>query len=107
MADSNEEIMDATAEMIDTAAAVPPVADMPEGTEAPAPAPAPAPADAGLSINDIQGCVTIIDLVTKRGAFEGPELADVGAVRNRLDAFLKAAAAAQAPAEDAAETPAE
>jgi hypothetical protein len=105
MADSNEEIMDATAEMIDTAAAVPPVADMPEGTEAPA-APA-APADAGLSINDIQGCVTIIDLVTKRGAFEGPELADVGAVRNRLDAFLKAAAAAQAPAEGAAETPAE
>mgnify|MGYP006133700469 FL=1 len=101
MADSNEEIMDATAEMIDTAAAVPPVADMPEGTEAPA------PADAGLSINDIQGCVTIIDLVTKRGAFEGPELADVGAVRNRLDAFLKAAAAAQAPAEGAAETPAE
>ena len=99
MADSNEEIMDATAEMIDTAAAVPPVADMPEGTEA--------PADAGLSINDIQGCVTIIDLVTKRGAFEGPELADVGAVRNRLDAFLKAAAAAQAPAEAAAETPAE
>jgi hypothetical protein len=103
MADSNEEIMDATAEMIDTAAAVPPVADMPEGTEAPAPA----PADAGLSINDIQGCVTIIDLVTKRGAFEGPELADVGAVRNRLDAFLKAAAAAQAPAEGGAETPAE
>ena len=102
MADSNEEIMDATAEMIDTAAAVPPVADMPEGTEAPA-----APADAGLSINDIQGCVTIIDLVTKRGAFEGPELADVGAVRNRLDAFLKAAAAAQAPAEGAAETPTE
>ena len=103
MADSNEEIMDATAETIDTAAAVPPVADMPEGTEAPAPA----PADAGLSINDIQGCVTIIDLVTKRGAFEGPELADVGAVRNRLDAFLKAAAAAQAPAEGAEEAPTE
>ena len=100
MADSNEEIMDATAEMIDTAEAVPPVADMPEGTEAPAP-------DAGLSINDIQGCVTIIDLVTKRGAFEGPELADVGAIRNRLDTFLKAAAAAQAPAEGAEEAPTE
>ena len=94
MVDSNEEIMDATAEMIDTA-------------EATTETTAPAPADAGLSINDIQGCVTIIDLVTKRGAFEGPELADVGAVRNRLDAFLKAAAAAQAPAEGAAETPAE
>ena len=100
MADSNEEIMDATAEMIDTAAAVPPVADMPEGTEAPA-------TDPGLNLNDIQGCVTIIDLVTKRGAFEGPELADVGAVRNRLAAFLEAAKAAQEPAEGGAETPAE
>ena len=58
------------------------------------------PADAGLSLNDITACVSIIDIVTKRGAFEGPEMADVGAVRNRLAAFLDAAKAAQEPASD-------
>jgi hypothetical protein len=52
----------------------------------------------GLNLTDIRACVTIIDIVTKRGAFEGAELADVGQVRNRLDKFLNAAAAAQAPA---------
>ena len=54
----------------------------------------------GLSLNDITACVSIIDIVTKRGAFEGPEMADVGAVRNRLAAFLDAAKAAQEPATD-------
>ena len=58
----------------------------------------PPTADAGLSLNDITACVSIIDIVTKRGAFEGPEMADVGAVRNRLAAFLAAAKAAQEPA---------
>ena len=53
---------------------------------------APVPAEArDLSLSDINACVSIIDIVTKRGAFEGPEIADVGAVRNRLAAFLKAA----------------
>lgn len=61
---------------------------------------APPPADTGLSLNDITACVSIIDIVTKRGAFEGPEMADVGAVRNRLAAFLDAAKAAQEPATD-------
>ena len=64
-----------------------------------------APAEQGLNLSDIRACVTIIDIVTKRGAFEGAEMADVGQVRNRLDNFLKAAAEAQAPAEG--ETPAE
>lgn len=63
------------------------------------------PNEQGLNLSDIRACVTIIDIVTKRGAFEGAELADVGSVRNRLDNFLKAAAEAQAPAEG--ETPAE
>jgi hypothetical protein len=54
----------------------------------------------GLSLNDITACVSIIDIVTKRGAFEGPEMADVGAVRNRLAAFVDAAKAAQEPASD-------
>jgi hypothetical protein len=42
-----------------------------------------------LALGDIEGCIKIIDIVTKRGAFEGSELADVGAVRNRLAAFLQ------------------
>ena len=51
--------------------------------------------DQGLSLNDITACVSIIDIVTKRGAFEGSEMADVGAVRNRLATFLAAAKTAQ------------
>ena len=66
--------------------------------------PAAEPDEQGLNLSDIRACVTIIDIVTKRGAFEGAELADVGSVRNRLDNFLKAAAEAQAPAEDETET---
>jgi hypothetical protein len=58
----------------------------------------------GLNLSDIRACVTIIDIVTKRGAFEGAEMADVGSVRNRLDNFLNAAAEAQKPAEDETET---
>ena len=68
------------------------------------PTPPPAtdePNEQGLNLSDIRACVTIIDIVTKRGAFEGAELADVGSVRNRLDNFLKAAAEAQKPAEEA------
>ena len=56
----------------------------------------------GLSLNDISACVSIIDIVTKRGAFEGGELADVGAVRNRLAAFTEAAKVAQTPPADEA-----
>ena len=70
--------------------------NVPEATQAPE-------GEQGLNLSDIRACVTIIDIVTKRGAFEGAELADVGSVRNRLDNFLKAAAEAQAPAEDEVE----
>jgi len=68
------------------------------------PVPTAEPDEQGLNLSDIRACVTIIDIVTKRGAFEGAEMADVGSVRNRLDNFLKAAAEAQAPAETEAET---
>ncbi len=44
----------------------------------------------GIGLSDIAACVQIIDIVTKRGAFEGSELGDVGTVRNRLAAFLNA-----------------
>lgn len=49
-----------------------------------------------LSLNDLGGAVQVIDICTKRGAFEGPELEQVGALRNRLVAFLQA----NAPAEE-------
>jgi len=65
------------------------------------------PRDDQLNLSDIRACVTIIDIVTKRGAFEGSELADVGAVRNRLDSFLTQAAAAQEAANPTEETAAE
>lgn len=50
-----------------------------------------------ISLQDIAACVHIIDIVTKRGAFEGSELGDVGTVRNRLAAFLDS----NAPKEEA------
>ena len=97
MADTKDatEAMDTVAEAVDTAAM--------DSMQTP-PADGEVPTEQGLNLSDIRACVTIIDIVTKRGAFEGAELADVGSVRNRLDNFLKAAAEAQAPAEGEAET---
>lgn len=48
-----------------------------------------------LSLQDIATVAQIIDICSKRGAFEGGELEAVGAVRNRVVAFLQAAAPAQ------------
>ncbi|MFA5490065.1 MAG: hypothetical protein WC284_12735 [Candidimonas sp.] len=44
-----------------------------------------------LKIVDIQNALRIIDVAAQRGAFHGPELSGVGAVRDRLDKFLAAA----------------
>jgi hypothetical protein len=55
---------------------------------------------AGIGLSDIAACVQIIDIVTKRGAFEGAELADVGTVRNRLTAFLDANKPKEEPKEE-------
>jgi len=43
-----------------------------------------------LSLNDIAAAVQIIDVVTKRGAFEGTELEAVGMLRNRFAKFVEA-----------------
>ena len=48
-----------------------------------------------LSLQDISTMVQIIDICSKRGGFEGSELEAVGGVRNRVAAFLQAAAPAQ------------
>ena len=43
-----------------------------------------------LSLGDIQGLVQIIDICSKRGAFEGSELEGVGTLRSRIVKFLEA-----------------
>ncbi len=43
-----------------------------------------------LTINDIAATVQLIDIVTSRGAFRGDELTQVGALRDRFAAFVKA-----------------
>lgn len=48
-----------------------------------------------LSFADIAAVVQIIDITTKRGAYEGGELESVGKVRNRFAAFVEAQQAAQ------------
>ena len=42
-----------------------------------------------VSINDFVVMVKLIDICSKRGAFEGPELSDVGQLRTRLAAFVE------------------
>lgn len=44
-----------------------------------------------LQLNDIATMVQVIDLVSRRGGFEGPELETVGGLRSRIVAFLQAA----------------
>ena len=50
-----------------------------------------------LGLADIAAVVQIIDITTKRGAYEGAELESVGKVRNRFAAFVEAQQAAQEP----------
>jgi hypothetical protein len=55
-----------------------------------------------LSLQDIATMVQIIDVCSKRGGFEGPELEAVGSLRNRVVTFLNAASPkdGEAPAGD-------
>ena len=52
-----------------------------------------------ISLNDLQLCLQIVDLASERGAFKGPELSQIGAVRDKLATFLEFVAAAQAEAQ--------
>lgn len=64
-----------------------------------------------LNIQDLALARAIIELATDRGAFKANELANVGTLYNKLDAFLKEvekqAEAAKAAAAAAQEAPAE
>lgn len=44
---------------------------------------------AQISMQDIQNILVLIDLVTQRGAFRGPELASVGALYEKLNKFVQ------------------
>jgi len=67
--------------------------------EAPATAPADATAPqagADLSVQDLQGLKTIIDVASSRGAFKPNEMMSVGQVYGKLEAFLSAVSQQQA-----------
>ena len=44
----------------------------------------------GLSLNDLAAVVRLIDVCSKRGAFEGVELTSVGELRNKFSSFVEA-----------------
>ena len=71
---------------------------MSEKTETAAPEQAPAPS---VSVNDLVNIYNIIDLASKRGAFQANELASVGAVANKVKEFVDHVQAAQKAAADA------
>lgn len=48
-----------------------------------------------LSLNDIATFVQIVDIASRRGAFEGRELQGVGTLRNKVEVFLNQQAQAQ------------
>jgi len=49
-----------------------------------------------ISLNDLQLLLNIVDLASKRGAFVGAELSQVGAIFDKLSAFLGFVAEQQA-----------
>lgn len=60
-----------------------------------APQTAPAEESPDLTINDLSGLKSVIDVATQRGAFKAGELEAVGKIYNRLDKFLAAATKGQ------------
>jgi len=63
-----------------------------------------APAPESISLTDLQLLLNIVDLASKRGAFQGNELSQVGAIFDKLNSFLSYVADQQAAnAEEEAE----
>ena len=86
------------------------VNDKQVSTDAPAPQMPAEQQPTGIQIADLQTILNIIDLASSRGAFRAPELTQVGAIADKLGAFLKSLAdqeKAKAEAEAPAEAPAE
>ena len=59
-----------------------------------------------VTVNDLVNVYNIIDLASKRGAFQANELSAVGSVANKVKAFVDHVQAQQAAAQEA-EAPAE
>lgn len=58
-----------------------------------------------ITVADLDALRSIVDVATQRGAFRGAELTQVGAVYDKLSAFLaEVVAQAKAAAEDTTET---
>ena len=77
----------------------------PTGT-APAGQQAPQPDPTALSIGDLKNLSTILDVASTRGAFKAGEMAGVGFLYNKLQAFLAKVAPEEKPAGTTAEAPA-
>ena len=75
----------------------------PQAAQAQAQAPQPDPT--ALSIGDLKNLSTILDVASTRGAFKANEMAGVGFLYNKLQAFLAKVAPEQKP-EDKAGAPA-
>ena len=58
----------------------------------------------GLNLNDLVAIVKIIDVASERGAFKGAELSSVGAVRDKVTAFVDSQTPKEEKEEDATET---
>lgn len=56
-----------------------------------------------ISLNDLQLLLQIVDLASKRGAFAGAELTQVGGIFDKLNTFLTYVAEQQAAAEEGEE----
>ena len=56
-----------------------------------------------VTVNDLVNVYNIIDLASKRGAFQANELSSVGAVANKVKEFVDHVQAAQKAAAEAAE----
>tara|TARA_B100000927_G_scaffold289993_1_gene287747 strand:+ start:489 stop:800 length:312 start_codon:yes stop_codon:yes gene_type:complete len=76
--------------------------------EAPEEAPEGAEVPESIGLNDLQLLANIVDLASQRGAFRGNELTQVGAVFDKLSAFLNYVnEAQQAQEQESADAPAE
>ena len=42
-----------------------------------------------ITLNDLSTVLQLIDIVSQRGGFQGNELAGVGMLRNKIEAFLR------------------
>ena len=75
--------------------------EAPQATQAPA---GQIPSGADLSIADLKNLATIIDVASTRGAFRANEMATVGVMFNKLQAFLAKVAPQETKPEDAPAT---